>query len=297
AEVRQTDVKTAREDVRVAQANITAAQTEVSNAQANEANARATLANAIANVDNARANVESARARLESADANLLASAASTDSAEAGVRGEIANVNQLETQLEQTLVRAPESGTIAERIAQVGDVTGSGQQLFSIIRNGALELDAEVPETQLSQVQPGMSARITSDADDRINLRGTVREIAPILDEATREAIVEIDLPDSDLLRPGMFLNATIATDTAPGLTIPAQAVLPQPDGSKIVYKLGDDNIAIAQTVKIGELIGDDTQDLTDARIEVLEGLNEGDRVVVSGAGYVKDGDRVTVSD
>ncbi len=296
AEVRQTDVKTAREDVRVELANITAAQTEVSNAQANEANARATLANAQANVDNAQANVESARARLESAEANLLASTASTDSAQAGVLGEIANVNQLETQLEQTLVRAPESGIIAERFAQVGDVTGSSQ-LFSIISNGALELDAEVPETLLPQVRPGMGVRITSDADDRLNLRGSVREIAPILDEATREAIVEIDLPASDLLRPGMFLNATIATDTATGLTVPAQAVLPQPDGSKIVYKLTEDNIAIAQTVTVGEIIGDDTQDLTDARIEIIAGLNEGDRIVVSGAGYLKDGDRVTVSD
>ena len=296
AEVRQTDVKTAREDVRVAQANITAARTEVSNAQANEANAQATLANAQANVENAQANVSSARARLESADANVLASTASTESAQAGVLGEQANVSQLETQLEQTLVRAPESGIIAERFAQVGDVTGASQ-LFSIIRNGVLELDAEVPETLLPQVRAGMAARITSDADDRLNLRGSVREIAPIIDEATREAIVEIDLPASDLLRPGMFLNAIVATDTAPGLTVPAQAVLPQPDGSKIAYKLTEDNIAIAQTVTVGEIIGDDTQDLTDARIEIIAGLTEGDWIVVSGAGYLKDGDRVTVSD
>lgn len=296
AEVRETDVKTAREDVQVAQANITAARTEVRNAEASVSNARATLTNAQANVDNAEASVSSARARLESANANVLASAASTDSARAGVSGEVANVSQLETQLEQTLVRAPESGIIAERVAQVGDVTSNSNQLFSIISNGVLELDAEVPETQLPQIRPGMTARITSDADDRINLRGTVREIAPLIDEASREAIVEIDLPASDLLRPGMFLNATIATDTTPGLTVPAAAVLPQPDGSQIVYKLGPDNTATAQTVTVGEVMGDDAQDLSAARIEVLEGLTEGDRIVVSGAGFVKDGDLVNVS-
>ncbi|HIK33274.1 MAG TPA: efflux RND transporter periplasmic adaptor subunit [Oscillatoriales cyanobacterium M59_W2019_021] len=307
---RQTDVLTAREDVRVARANLAAAYTAVSNAEAQVTNAEAGVANAEAGVtnarsqvdnatsreDNARANLDSARAKLNSQDANIRASQANVDSARAGVQGERASVAQIETQLEQTLVRAPQSGIVATRMARVGDVTSNSGKLFEIIRDAQLELRAQVPETQLPQVQPGDAVRISSDADPGIRSRGTVREIAPTIDPQTRIATVKIDLPDDEALRPGMFLKATITTNSVSGLTIPAAAVLPQPDGGAIVYKLGADNVAIAQTVEVGEVTGQADGDLTNAKVEVKSGLELGDRIVLKGAGYVKEGDRVNVS-
>jgi HlyD family secretion protein len=177
----------------------------------------------------------------------------------------------------------------------VGDVTSSSGVLFEVMRDGALELQIEVPETQLPQVKPGTSVWIKSDADSQINLRGTVREIAPTIDAKTRKAIVKVDLPESDSLRPGMFLKAIVTTDTSQGTTVPAKAVLPQADGRKVVYKLGENNTVIAQTVEVGQIIGKSTEDLANARVEVLAGLQVGETVVVDGAGYLKDGDRVNV--
>lgn len=301
---RQTDVLTAQEEVRVAQANLTAAYTQVSNAEAGVANAEAGVANARAQVENAasreqnaRANVDSARAKLNSQDANIRASRANVDNARAGVQGDRASVAQIETQLEQTLVRAPQSGMIATRMAQVGDVTSNSGKLFEMIRDAQLELHAQVPETQLPQVKPGDTVRISSDADAGIRVRGTVREIAPVIDPQTRMATVKVDLPNDDSLRPGMFLKAAITTNSTSGLMIPASAVLPQADGKAIVYKLAADNTVTAQAVEVGTVSGKSTEDLANAKVEVKSGLELGDRIVVKGAGYVKDGDRVNVSE
>lgn len=300
---RQTDVFTAQEDVRVAQANLAAAYTQVSNAEAQVSNSLAQVTNAQAQVENAksrelnaRANVESARAKLDSQDANIRASQANVDNARAGVQGDRASVAQIETQLEQTLVRAPQSGIIATRMARVGDVTSNSGKLFEIIRDARLELHAQVPETQLPQIKPGDEVRISSDADAGIRRRGIVREIAPTIDPQTRMATVKVDLPDRESLRPGMFLKATITTNSLPGLTIPASAVLPQPDGGAIVYQLAADNTVTAKPVDVGELTGKSSEDLANAKVEVKSGLELGDRIVVKGAGYLKDGARVNVS-
>jgi HlyD family secretion protein len=301
---RQTDVSTAQEDVQVAEANLAAAYTQVSNAQAQVANAQAGIDHAYAQVENAKsrelnayANVESAQAKLDSQVANIRASEANVDRALAGVESDRASVAQMETQLEQTVVRAPQGGIIAQRMAQVGEVTSNSGKLFEMIRDALLELHVQVPETQLPQVKPGDAVRITSDADGGIRLRGTVREIAPTIDPQTRMATVKADLPDDESLRPGMFLRAAITTNSVSGLTIPASAVLPQPDGGAIVYKLAADHTVTAQPVEVGAVMGKSTEDLANTRVEVKSGLVLGDRIVVKGAGYLKDGDQVKISD
>jgi HlyD family secretion protein len=212
-------------------------------------------------------------------------------SAEADVQSKQAQIQQLQTQIEQTLVRAPNSGVIAEQVARVGNVTGS-DKLFSLIRNGVLELQAKVPETELPQIKIGAIAQITSDADGRIHLQGRVREIAPLVDAQSRQATVKIDLPASDLLRSGMFLKAAIAIQSSQSLTVPAATVLPQSDGQSIVYVLKGDTVH-AQPIEVG--IRQNSTDPNQAKISIQSGLNPGDRVVMAGAGYVKDGDRVTV--
>lgn len=213
---------------------------------------------------------------------------ANISSAQADVRSSIANVQQLQTQLSQTLVRAPASGIIAEKSAQVGDVANGTQKIFSIIQNGALELQAQVPATQLPQVEINVPAIVTYDSDPRVRLQGTVREIAPLVDPQSREATVRISLPPTSLLRPGMFARAAITTATVPGITIPAKAVLPQTDGSATVFVLGANSTVQARKVQVGEIV-------SNGNVEIQNGLEVGDRVVVAGAGYLKDGDKVQV--
>ncbi|MDJ0616586.1 MAG: efflux RND transporter periplasmic adaptor subunit [Calothrix sp. MO_192.B10] len=265
-DTRETTVKTAREAVRLAQENIRSAQANVISAKAD--------------IDTARANISSAQANFQSSGAKL---------------------QQLKTQIDQTLVRAPVAGKIAEKLARVGDVTGippqtqatnvvgGTQKLFSIIANGKLELRAEVPAIQLSQIKIGAAVQVTSDADNRVSLRGKVREIEPIVNQTRREAMVKIDLPSTQLLKPGMFARAAINTNTVMGVAVPQKAILPQPDGSAIAFTLSGGDIVKAQKVEMGEIING-------GKVEIKRGLQAGDKVVIDGAGYLKDGDKVKVA-
>ena len=310
-DVRRTRVENASEGVRVAEANIRSAdariqsaianlsssQARVSSAAATVSSAEARVSSAIANIRNAEAGLERSAANVSSAQSQVESARATVRSAAANVRSSEAQVEQVRTQQEQTFVRAPASGIVAERIARVGDVTSNSNRLFSIIANGELELHVKVPETQLPRVKTGATVNITSDADSRIDFTGIVREISPLLDADSRQATVKVSLPGSDLLRSGMFLRAVLTTSIAEKLTVPAKAVLPQADGSSIVYLLTENDIVQAQPVIVGQIIDAGGSDLSNASIEIQNGLNVGDPIVVEGAAYLKNGDRVKVVD
>ena len=282
-----------------AKAEVESNQAVVRQRQAALAQARASLAEAESTLQRnqqlanagaiSRQDLETRATTATTAREAVRVAQANISSAQADVRSSNARVQQLQTQLEQTLVRAPAAGVVAEKNVEIGNVTSGTQQLFSIIRGGLLELEAEVPAIQLPQVRIGAPAQITSDADPRVRLQGKVREIAPLVNPQSRLATVTIDLPSTSLLRPGMFARAAITSTTVPGLIIPAKAVVPQPDGNAIVFLLSGENKVQSQPVEVGEV-------LSGGRVEVKNGIKLGDRVVVAGAGYLKDGDRVQIT-
>jgi len=260
----RTKAKNAREAVQVAKANVNSAEARISSATANVNSAQATISSMTANVNTALAQLQSQQARVE----------------------------QQKTYLAQTQVTAPSSGMVSERTARVGDLASPQTPLFRIINQGALELELKIPETQLSQVNIGAPVTLTSDADSRINIKGTIREVAPLVDADTRQATVKVDLPSSSVLRPGMFLQASITAQTVQGLVVPAEAVQPQADGSTIVYQVDENNQAIARRVEVGSTLGGES-----TNVEIKQGLNVGDRIVVLGAGFINEGDIVRVAD
>ncbi len=85
-----------------------------------------------------------------------------------------------------------------------------------------------------------------------------------------------------------MFASAGITIANVPGIAIPAKAVLPQSDNSAVAFVLTDGDIVRSQKIEVGEVIGN-------GNVEIINGLKIGDRVVVAGAGYLKDGDKVQV--
>lgn len=291
-------------DNSVLQAQLTQAQATYQSAQSVVQQKQAQMTQAEAQLNQAQSNANRyeqlaakgavSRQDLETQETNAATSRAAVsvaqsdiESAKSDVLGKRAQIQQLQTQIGQTEVVAPASGLIAEKLAEVGDVTGTSK-LFSIIQNGALELDALVPADQLPNVKMGAPVQVSSESNSQLQLQGSVREIAPLVDAQTRQATVKIDLPSSDQLRPGLYLKAAIATQTIPGLTVPSKAVLPQSDGSAIVYVLSG-NKAQAKTVQVGAIQPGGNL------MAVKSGLAVGDRVIVSGAGYLKDGDSVTV--
>lgn len=287
-----------RAKINQAQAQLESALATVSQKQAALAQSQASLAEAVRALERYQQLASAGAISSEALDTrattaatareNIRVAQANINSAQADVRSSKANLQQLQTQLAQTRVRAPKSGLVAEEIAEVGEIASSTQKLFSIIQNSALELQAKVPAVDLPQVRVGATAQITADADSRVRLQGRVREIAPLVDAQSRQATVKIDLPRTELVRAGMFARAAIATTTIAGITIPAKAVVSQPDGSATVFKLSNEDTVEAQLIQMGEV-------QSNGKVEIKQGLQTGDRVVVAGAGYLKAGDRVKV--
>ncbi len=292
-------------DIDQSEAQVVSAQAQVAQTQAQAAQAQAALAEAQDSFSRYSAlfskgaiseeTLTSRRTELTTADQSVGAALAAIASAKATVSSRQAEADRAVTQLQQTQVLAPASGVITEKEATVGGVASAGTPLFKIISGDQLEISVPVPQTQLTQVNVGTPVSISSSSDSALKLQGSVRSIDPTLN-ATREATVKVGIgeaSDSAQLRPGMFLTVDIVTGSRQGVVVPASAVLPQADGRSLVYVLNDDNTVSAQSVKVGDRIS--TQNSSD-QLEIISGLKASVPVVVEGASYLQDGDKVNVA-
>jgi multidrug efflux pump subunit AcrA (membrane-fusion protein) len=298
---RSEEIARAKEAVRRAQGEVMQAQSDLAlaqkrvqrnqNLEAEGAIARDRLDEIITQERNSRARLQQAQASLGEAQEKLRELQTGTRpeaiaQAQAQLAAAKAQYQLVTAQLNDARVVAPVSGKIAQRYARVGDITSATQKLFTIIQNGRLELLLKVPETQLSLIRVGQAVKITSHQDSQLTLTGKVREIEPMVDEQSRQATVKVDLPVQKALKPGMFLQVEIVTAQTSGLTVPMGAVLPQTDGSAIAFVVQANNTVKAEPIKLGEI-------LPNQQVEITSGLQAGDRVVIKGAAYLKDGDAI----
>lgn len=300
----QLDDTTLQADLRQAEAQLAVVQAQVTQRQAALAQGRANLMEAQQNLKRSEAlanrgaisdqELTRQRTQLLTAQEAVGLAEAEVKSARSGVRAQQAALERLQTQLTQTVVRAPAAGIVAERRATVGDISSPSVAVVTLIQDNQLKLVAEIPQAQLDRVTPGAAVVITSNTDSRLQLRGAIQSIDPVVNATTRTALVNIMLPANDLLKVGMFLRAEITTAVRQGLTIPAAAVQPQADGSSRVFLLGSDNQVTTRILELGSRLparGDQPP-----MVEVRRGLQVGDQVVTTGVGFLQDGDRVTVS-
>ncbi|MDZ4364930.1 efflux RND transporter periplasmic adaptor subunit [Brevundimonas sp.] len=250
-----------QQDAALASAEATLAQQEAALARAGELRERGFLS---------QASLDTAIANQRTAQANVAAARAS--------RSETA------TRLDQTNLRAPVSGLIISRSVTRGQIVQPGTELFRVVRDGRLELDAQVPETELPMVRPGMAVAITSDQAGQTS--GTVRIVTPEVDPQTRLGVARVTLASGSGLRPGMFARATIAVGVAPVLTVPSDAIVFR-EGKAGVYVIGPNDAVRFVEVTTGARSGN--------LVSIPTGLSAGQRVVVQGAGFLGEGDLVTV--
>ncbi len=256
---------------------------------ADVAQAEAALAEAQANAGEATANAARART-LQSSGAlsaqqisQYMTAAATAKARIASARAALASQK---LRLKYTRVVAPDSGVISARSATVGSVVGVGTELFKMIRQGRLEWRAEVTASELARIKRGTAALVT--APNGSALTGKVRMIAPTIDPQTRSALVYVDLPPSlgasAPFKQGMFATGQFELGTSQALTVPQQAIAVR-DGFSYVFRLNPDQHVSQLKVQTGRRLGE--------RIEVLGGLTPDTPVVVSGAGFLNDGDLV----
>jgi RND family efflux transporter MFP subunit len=217
-----------------------------------------------------QASLDTALANKRSADANLLAARAA--------------LSETQTRLSQATIRAPVSGLVISRNVTRGQIVSPGTELFRIVRDGRLELDAQVPETDLGLVRAGQSAVVSSDQVGETT--GTVRIVTPEVDPETRLGVARISLAAGGGFRPGMFGRARIDVGANPSVTVPTAAVLYR-ENRPGVFVLDGQGRARFRPVVIQTRGADWT---------AVDGVEAGARVIVAGAGFLGEGDRVRVA-
>ncbi|MGG5890000.1 efflux RND transporter periplasmic adaptor subunit [Falsiroseomonas sp. HC035] len=205
--------------------------------------------------------------------------------AEARLASARARRDEAVARLAQTRILAPTDGIVARVTARIGAVTGAGQEMFRILRDGRLELDARVPELDLAAIRPGQAVTVRHGG---ASIAAEARAIAPLVAPDTRLGIVHVALPADSGLRPGMFAAAEIAGPVRQVVMVPSAAVVFR-DGAPQAFVLPEGT----DRVRIRRLVAGERQD---GMVEIREGLAAGERVVVTGAGFLADGDLVRVS-
>lgn len=228
-----------------------------------------------------QAALEQAEAGLATADARVLAATEARASAEAQVGLIDAQIANVDLNLGRTGIAAPVAGIIAARSAQVGAIaaSGGGSPMFTIIRDGALELHADVTEADLLRLSPGQPVTLRA-LGQPLPVTGTVRLVEPSVDSATRLGRVRIRVADSDLVRDGMFAEAEIVIAERTALAAPITAVAS--DGSALRVTGG-----LVERVPVVTGIRDG------AMVEIREGLILGDLLVARAGAFVRPGDRI----
>jgi HlyD family secretion protein len=282
ASLAQNTAQIARSDAAIAsaQSSIVEAQALVAQAQNSFQRSQTLQREGITSAevfDQRKASALQAQARLVSAREQLRLSEA--DKALA-----LAQRSDWMIRIERTAIKAPVDGIISRRTARVGSIASSlADPLFRLIKDGMIELEADVAETTLNRLSVGMRADVTPAGRDK-PVSATVRLISPEITKASRLGRVRLQLDPAPGLTIGAFARADITLARKDTVVAPLSAVLFAPEGARV------------QVVKDGVV---ETRAITTGirgmgRIEALSGLQAGETVVSISGTFLRNGDRVT---
>lgn len=209
------------------------------------------------------------------------------DASQAKLKEMEAILEQERIRLQNTSILAPFSGEIVRKYVDAGALVSPSTPLVSLVHTETLKVVANVLERDIPLLKQGMKASIQTEAYPGKSFEGKVARINKALDVATRTLQAEIYIPNSNrLLKPGMFARLTVVLSEKPKtLVIPRNAVLEE-GGSKFIFVIKG-NQAIRTSVVMGLE--------EDPFAEVLEGVSEGDSVVVRGQESLRDRSMVRV--
>ncbi|MCJ8144365.1 efflux RND transporter periplasmic adaptor subunit [Ancylobacter sp. A5.8] len=193
--------------------------------------------------------------------------------------------DELLVRLARTDIKAPEAGIVSARAARLGAIvlSANAEPLFRIVKDGAIDLDAEVPESMLPRIATGMKVAVVP-AGFETPVMADIRLVGAKVDPATRLARVAVAMPADERLRPGAYARGTIEVARREGVALPQSAVQFSPQGT-FVLVVADERVE-QRPVKTG-LQGE-------GFVEIVEGLTEGESVVARAGGFLRDGDHVT---
>lgn len=234
-----------------------------------------------------------AQARLESAQTALGSAESAHTQAEANRAAAVAAATGAELALGYTVITAPVSGLVTERVVDPGALATPGGPLLRVEAAGAYRLEAAAPESMQGAVAVGQVVPLESDASwarsaasDGAAVEGAIVEIVPSVDVRSRTFIVKIALPDLPGVRSGQHARALFPGDTREAILVPESAIVER--GQLRAVWVDEGGHARRRAVTLGQL--------RDGLYDVLSGLEAGDRVIVDPAG-IRDGDPVIATE
>lgn len=189
--------------------------------------------------------------------------------------------------LENTVLRSPINGVITARNYDKGDMYGMSAPIYVVQQITPVKILVGISETDYTKVKKGDTVTLTADALPGREYTGKVNRIHPTIDPATHTVMIEVIVPNSDrTLRPGMFARVKVTFAVNNSIVVPDAAIVKQQgSGVRSVYVVGEDNTVTSTQVVLGRHFG--------GRYEILEGLNDGDIVVVKGLSALRNGSKV----
>ena len=173
------------------------------------------------------------------------------------------------------------------RNISVGAIASQGTEIATISDVSTIKLDFPVPETLISLIRPGLPIQARTDAWPDVPFNGTIHTIDPVADAATRSVVARARIPNPQRqLRPGMLLTVTIENRPRLAVSVPELAVVGEGE-SRFVYTIDAEGKARRRQVRTGTAQG--------GRIEIVEGLRPGERVITEGIVKVSEGMPVRV--
>jgi HlyD family secretion protein len=197
-----------------------------------------------------------------------------------------AAVDLINTNIENSIIKAPVSGIIASKLIQPGELAGAGQPLATVVNIENVKVVVDVSEDVVNKVKEGQEVDVVIGALDNKKMKGKISIVSPTSSQTGLFQLkVTIDNPDKEL-KPGMFAEVEIKTGQKKNaVVLPKDAILIKKHGN-IVYTV-EKGKAVEKLVKLGISNG--------KNVEVVKGLKKGDKVVVQGQNLLKDGSKVKV--
>jgi membrane fusion protein, multidrug efflux system len=200
-----------------------------------------------------------------------------------------AHVDEAESRVAKTVIRAPFSGILGLRQVSPGAYVKAGADIVRLENVTSIKVDFRIPENYLSKIRPNQEIAVKLDAYPGEEFKGHVYAVEPVVDERTRTIAMRARIPNKGFkLKPGMFVRVAVTLESRPNaVVIPEQAIWPQGKDS-FVFRVVDGKAALTK-VDIGNR--------APGTVEILKGLAANDMVVTDGQMKLKDGAPVTVID
>lgn len=197
-----------------------------------------------------------------------------------------AAVSMARAQLDKTVIQAPFDGLAGLRHVSVGDYVSPGSDLVLVESIDPLNVDFRIPEQFLSAVNVGTRIHLRFDALPDVTREGVVGAISPLIDVGGRSILLRASVPNNDAsLRPGMFARVQLQFEDKQALMVPEAAIVPGGE-MNYVFRIDGDHVT-----RVAVALGQRQQ----GRVEIIDGLEAGDQVLVSGLQKVSDGSRIHI--